>query len=325
MYMENRRMRETPPSYKAGIFLGITMVVCAIIMLITRFASLEIDGETISVEDGPLGILSRFMLLLGGAIILLKRKKGNYFAVGMYALTLGLSRLVRSIPYLGAESDIVFYSGVFIVILSGNLAITGYNHLTIRMRDPLNMRITTLIILLFYAVVLMYFIYIDEKPVVILRFMPDVVWYIPIYVMLLIVLFSKEVVDNSPLGRIRTHVSETADRFGLGEEITISEEDAEKIKAGIAGPQGWKVKVIGGVEILEENVTFESRRGDRDVVLERCEGDGTLRITVVDDREDSFINGRRLSVSSYNESHGSLDLIDGRGVCAKLNVRRSPQ
>lgn len=325
MYMENRRARETPPSYKAGIFLGITMVVCAIIMLITRFASLEIDGETISVEDGPLGILSRFMLLLGGAIILLKRKKGNYFAVGMYALTLGLSRLVRSIPYLGAESDIVFYSGVFIVILSGNLAITGYNHLTIRMRDPLNMRITTLIILLFYAVVLMYFIYIDEKPVVILRFMPDVVWYIPIYVMLLIVLFSKEVVDNSPLGRIRTHVSETADRFGLGEEITISEEDAEKIKAGIAGPQGWKVKVIGGVEILEENVTFESRRGDRDVVLERCEGDGTLRITVVDDREDSFINGRRLSVSSYNESHGSLDLIDGRGVCAKLNVRRSPQ
>jgi len=293
--------------------------------LITRFASLEIDGETISVEDGPLGILSRFMLLLGGAIILLKRKKGNYFAVGMYALTLGLSRLVRSIPYLGAESDIVFYSGVFIVILSGNLAVTGYNHLTIRMRDPLNMRITTLIILLFYAVVLMYFIYIDEKPVVILRFMPDVVWYIPIYVMLLIVLFSKEVVDNSPLGRIRTHVSETADRFGLGEEITISEEDAEKIKAGIAGPQGWKVKVIGGVEILEENVTFESRRGDRDVVLERCEGDGTLRITVVDDREDSFINGRRLSVSSYNESHGSLDLIDGRGVCAKLNVRRSPQ
>ena len=323
--MENRRARETPPSYKAGIFLGITMVVCAIIMLITRFASLEIDGETISVEDGPLGILSRFMLLLGGAIILLKRKKGNYFAVGMYALTLGLSRLVRSIPYLGAESDIIFYSAVFIVILSGNLAVTGYNHLTIRMRDPLNMRITTLIILLFYAIVLMYFIYIDEKPVVILRFMPDVVWYIPIYVMLLIVLFSKEVVDNSPLGRIRTHVSETADRFGLGEEITISEEDAEKIKAGIAGPQGWKVKVIGGVEILEENVTFESRRGDRDVVLERCEGDGTLRITVVDDREDSFINGRRLSVSSYNESHGSLDLIDGRGVCAKLNVRRSPQ
>ena len=325
MYMENRRARETPPSYKAGIFLGITMVVCAIIMLITRFASLEIDGETISVEDGPLGILSRFMLLLGGAIILLKRKKGNYFAVGMYALTLGLSRLVWSIPHLGAESDIVFYSAVFIVILSGNLAVTGYNHLTIRMRDPLNMRITTLIILLFYAIVLMYFIYIDEKPVVILRFMPDVVWYIPIYVMLLIVLFSKEVVDNSPLGRIRTHVSETADRFGLGEEITISEEDAEKIKAGIAGPQGWKVKVIGGVEILEENVTFESRRGDRDVVLERCEGDGTLRITVVDDREDSFINGRRLSVSSYNESHGSLDLIDGRGVCAKLNVRRSPQ
>ncbi len=318
-------MREAPPSYKAGIFLGITMMVCAIIMLVTRFASLEIDSEMISVEDGPLGILSRFMLLVGGAIILLKRKKGNYFAVGMYALTLGLSRLIRTIPYLGAESDIVFYSGVFILIISGNLAVSGYNHLTIRMRNPLNMRITTLLILLFYAILLLYLAYIEVKPIVILIIIPDAIWYIPIYVMLLLVLFSKEVVYNSPMGRIRTHVSETADRFGLGEDITISEEDAEKIKAGIAGPQGWNVKVIGGMEVLEENVTFESRRGDRDVVLERCEGDGLLRITVVNDRDDSFINGRRLSVSSYNESHGCLDLIDGVGVCAKLNVRRSSQ
>ena len=300
-------------------------MVCAIIMLVTRFASLEIDSEMISVEDGPLGILSRFMLLVGGAIILLKRKKGNYFAVGMYALTLGLSRLIRTIPYLGAESDIVFYSGVFILIISGNLAVSGYNHLTIRMRNPLNMRITTLIILLFYAILLLYLAYIEVKPIVILIIIPDAIWYIPIYVMLLLVLFSKEVVYNSPMGRIRTHVSETADRFGLGEDITISEEDAEKIKAGIAGPQGWNVKVIGGMEVLEENVTFESRRGDRDVVLERCEGDGLLRITVVNDRDDSFINGRRLSVSSYNESHGCLDLIDGVGVCAKLNVRRSSQ
>ena len=323
--MENRRAREAPPSYKAGIFLGITMMVCAIIMLVTRFASLEIDSEMISVEDGSLGILSRFMLLVGGAIILLKRKKGNYFAVGMYALTLGLSRLIRTIPYLGAESDIVFYSGVFILIISGNLAVSGYNHLTIRMRNPLNMRITTLIILLFYAILLLYLAYIEVKPIVILIFIPDAIWYIPIYVMLLLVLFSKEVVYNSPMGRIRTHVSETADRFGLGEDITISEEDAEKIKAGIAGPQGWNVKVIGGMEVLEENVTFESRRGNRDVVLERCEGDGLLRITVVNDRDDSFINGRRLSVSSYNESHGCLDLIDGVGVCAKLNVRRSSQ
>ena len=323
--MENRRARETPASSKAGIFLGVTMMVCAIIMLVARFVSLEIASEMISVENGPLGILSRFMLLVGGAIILLKRKKGNYFAVGMYALTLGLSRLVRTIPNLGAESDIVFYSGVFIVIISGNLAVSGYNHLTIRMRNPLNMRITTLTILLVYAIVLLYIVYIGENPLVIMTFIPDAIWYIPIYLMLLLVLFSKEVVYNSPMGRIRTNVSETADRFGLGEDITISEEDAEKIKAGIAGPQGWNVKVIGGMEVLEENVTFESRRGDRDVVLERCEGDGLLRITVVNDREDSFINGRRLSVSSYTESHGCLDLIDGRGVCAKLNVRRSSQ
>lgn len=319
--MENRRTRETPASYKAGIFLGITMVVCAVLMLVTRFTSLEIEGELISVSDGPLGIFSRFMLLAGGMIILWKRKKGNYFAVGVYALTLGLSRLIRTLPNLAAESDITFYSGILILALSANLAATGYNHLTVRMKNPLNMRYTTLIMLLIYAIVLLYFIYIQEKLTVILGYMPDVMWYIPVYVALLMVLLSKDVVDNSPLGRIRSFTSEAADRFGLGESITVSEEDADKIKAGVDGPQGWMAKDIDGVQVMEENVRFGSRRGDRDVILERCEGDGTLRITVIDDKEDSFINGHRMSVSSYNELNGILELIDCRGVCARLQIR----
>ena len=321
--MENRRIREAPAKYKAGLFLGLTMVVCALFMLITRFTALEIDGVLISVDDGPLGIVSKFLMLAGGLIILIKRKKGNYFAIGIYALTLGIARLIRALPNLTAESDIIFYSSLFIIALSANLAATGYNHLTVRMKNPINMRYTTMVILGCYAIVLLYFVYIGEKPTVILNFLPDVMWYIPIYASLLVVLFSKDVLYNSPMGRINTFSAETADRFGLGDDITVSEEDAEKIKAGLSGPQGWKTKNLGDIIVSEENITFESCKGTKDVILERCEGDANLRITIIDDRNDSFINGYRMMTSSYIESYGSLELMDDRGICVKLHVRRS--
>lgn len=319
--MDNRKVREAPAKYGAGTFLAITMMVCAAFMLLTRFFSLEIDGVLLSVDDGAIGIFSKAMLIIGGLIILIKRRKGNYFAVGIYALTLGTSRLIRSFPNLAAESDIRFYSAIVIIALSANLAITGYNHLTVRMKNPINMRYTTLVTLAIYCTVLLYLVYIGADPKIVFNYLPDVMWYIPVYVALLVVLFSREIVDNSPLGRIRSFSAETADKFGLGDDLSVSAEDVEKIKAGIKGPEGWKVKEIGGSAVSEETVTFCSRRGDRDVVLERCEGDGGLNITVIDDREDSFINGCRLKVSSYNEFHGILELVDDTGVCAVLHVR----
>lgn len=321
--MDNRKVREAPAKYGAGTFLAITMMVCAVFMLLTRFFSLEIDGVLLSVDDGAIGIFSKAMLIIGGLIILIKRRKGNYFAVGIYAMTLGISRLLRALPNLVSTSDIMFYSGLLIIILSANLAATGYNHLTVRMKNPLNMRYTTMIILGIYTIVLLYFIYIGEKPSVLLGYLPDVMWYIPIYAALLVVLFSKDVVDNSPMGRIDSFSTSVADRTNLGGDIMISEADADKIKAGLSGPEGWREKEVGGITVKEENVTFETRRGDRDVILERCEGDSDLRITIIDDADDSFVNGVRMKVSSVSEYYGSLALMDDKGICATLRVRRS--
>lgn len=263
-----------PQQVRAGLFLGIMMTVSATLMLIMRFTALEIDDVVLSVNDGLAGVISKLMLLAGGLMILIKRRKGNYFAVGIYALTLGTSRLIRSFSNLATESDIRFYSAIVIIALSANLAITGYNHLTMRMKNPINMRYTTLATLAIYCTVLLYLVYIGANPKIVFNYLPDVMWYIPVYAALLVALFSREIVDNSPLGRIRSFSAETADKFGLSDDLSASVEDAEKIKAGIKGPEGWKVKGIGGSAVSEETVAFGSRRGDRDVVLERCEGDG---------------------------------------------------
>ena len=70
-HKENRRTREAPSRYGAGLFLGIMMTVSATLMLIMRFTALEIDDVVLSVNDGPAGVISKLMLLAGGLMILI--------------------------------------------------------------------------------------------------------------------------------------------------------------------------------------------------------------------------------------------------------------
>ncbi len=320
--MENRSMREAAKKKRAGIFLGSMMVLCAVLMLIVRFTSLEIGDLVLSVDDGPLGIISRFILLAGGIAIIVGRNRGNYFAIGVYAMTLGMSRLLRSLPGLIAESDITFYISIFIVVLSANLVLTGYNHLTVMMKNPLSMRYTTILIVVGYAVALLYFAYSHQSPKIIMEYLPDTIWYIPLYLSLLVILYSAELVNNSPIGRIRNFSGLVADRAHLGNIIEISEDDAAKIKEGFNRPQGWNEKTIDGILVHESTVTFYTGKRDRDVILERSDDNDELRMTVIDDRTDSFINGYRMRASSYTESDDMLVLRDGIGVCATLRIRR---
>ena len=319
-----RKMREALYKNAPAIFLGSMMVICGLIMTVIRFTSLDLWGVEFSKNDGPLGIIARFLLIAGGAAILIKRDKGNYFAVGVYALALGLSRLLRSLPNLVIEqspqNDVIFNFTIFVVILSANLALTGYNHLTVRMKNPMMMRYTTLGIVAFYAIVLLFFQYVDKSPEILMEYLPDVIWYIPLYFALLLVLFSKEVVDNCPMGRLERFSREMVDKYDLGNTITISEEDAAKIRDGFSDHNGWKEVPVGDARVYEETVTFRTARGERDVVLERCDDDGDLRITVVDDLSDSFISGYRIRASSFSESDGRMELKDRTGVCATFII-----
>ena len=51
------------------------MVICGLIMMVIRFTSIELWGIDFSSDDGALGIIARFLLIVGGAIILIKKEK----------------------------------------------------------------------------------------------------------------------------------------------------------------------------------------------------------------------------------------------------------
>lgn len=322
--METRKIREAPKRWIAGTFLGLTMMVCGVMLLFTQTQSWDFSVTTSLFDnDNAYLTISRILLCVGGAIIFFGRKKGNYFAVGIYAMTLGISRVIRSLPNLVSPNDAVFYMNIVLVIVGTNLALGGYNHLTVRTRNPSVTRMTTIGILIVYLLIHLLFLYFGSFYGISIQFLynnfADVMWYMPLYLALLFVLFSKEVINNAPMGRLNSMSQITAQRVFMGETVSVSEEDSLKMIEGFSSPS-WKESTVGGIRKMEEHITFHTRMGERDVVLEKWDNDPTVYISVVDDVRDSFITGHRIKASDYIRDNGRIELIDESGVCASILI-----
>ena len=318
--MDNRSAREEPKKWVAGTILGIAMLFTGVVLLILQMESYAVSEEGITyVRDDIFLIISRIVLVAGGLIIILGRKRGNYYAIGVYAMTLGTSRILRSLPNLLSQNDYVFYLNIVFIIIGVNLVMSGYNHLTVRTRNPIVMRYTAIAIVGTYLMLHLYFLYAKISPTLIYEYAGDTIAYLPLYIALLFVLFSKELVQNMPMGRIKRMTDVTAQRLSAGSEISMTKEDSHKLLEGFSDPK-WDVKDVGGIRLKEENIVFHTKFGKRDVVIGRWENDPDLYITLIDDHRDSFITGHRIKACGYEEHEGRIDLFDDKGICASIRI-----
>ena len=318
--MDVRSQREAKRSTYAAVFLGSMMTLVGLGMILTQIFFPSDGSGILKNQDGALSYISRGILVIGGLIVIYYRRRGNYFVVGLYAIILGTSRIIRSLPGLTGESDYGFYTSIIFIGIGVNLVISGYNHLTVRTRNPTMMRITAIAMLCMYVVALLY-VHINKMDLLTaISNAADMLWYGPLYVALIIILSSREILDNIPMGRIRRYSLAISDSVYLGDSITVSPEDAETIKSGLKDTNGWLERDVAGMRVKETKITFLTEAGNRDVILGKVLGKDELVVSVVGDSTDSFVTGKRFKVQRFMESDGVLELYDGKGICAVLNV-----
>ena len=319
--MNNRERRERKYSTLPSIFLALMMIVTGTLMVAFRIFQIDYNDSSFFVEDNNYGLAGRALLIVGGLAILYFRKKGNYFSVGIYALTLGLSRVIRSLPGLSPDaSDFTFYLSLIFVIIGGNLAWGGYNHLTVRTRNPATMRYTAMALLSIYGLALGYSAYKGLDVVAIFLEDINIMGYLPLYAGLLIVLYSRELLENIPLARIGRFLNDMSINAYVGDSINITEEDAKKIEEGFSGADSWDEIDVGGMLIKETVITFHAHNGIKDVILERWPDSDVLYLNLINDRTDSFIGGQRVRAAGYVIEGDRMDLFDSSGVCANIRI-----
>ena len=320
--MNNREKREQGYSIIPSLFLALMMIATGILMVSVRLGGIEYGDNEFLVEDNEYGLVGRALLIFGGLAILYAtfKRKGNYYAVGIYALTLGLSRMIRSLPGLIAESDLTFYASLVFIIIGGNLAWGGYNHITVKTKNPGNMKYTALSLLAIICLALGFAAYMGYD--VVATFLEDITMmgYLPLYFGLLIVLYSKELVENAPFARIARFLRDMSSNTYVGDEIRVTEDDARIIQEGFSSADTWPLIYVGDMAIRENAVEFHAQRGIKDVVLEKWPDSDELYITVINDRRDSLIGGQRVQAAGYQMDGDIMTLYDSKGTCTIIRI-----
>ncbi len=326
--MNNRERRERRYNTIPSLFLAVMMIGTGLLMVSLRVFGLDYGDEQISIEDNEFGLLGRAILIVGGLAILCSvyKKKGNYFAVGIYALTLGLSRVIRSFPGLMVPNDgaffnnVRFYAALVFIVIGANLALCGYNHLTVRTKDPGRMKYVSFLLLTVYSLYLGYSLYMGEDAVGIFLSEVNMFGYLPLYVGLLAVLFTRELIENAPTGRIAWFLSSMSSSVYVGDSITISRDDADRIAEGFGNTDSWKEIAVGDMILKESSIVMNTHNGNKDVVLERWPDSDCLYLTVINDIDDSFVGGQRMKVIRYEAEGDVMNLYDSEGLCATMKV-----
>ena len=328
--MNNRERREHRYSNIPSLILAAMMIATGMLMVSLRLFGWEYEGAQIFIEDNEFGLLGRAILIVGGLYILYSayKKKGNYYSIGIYALTLGLSRIIRSIPGLLAPNDgyllndIRFYASLVFIVIGANLALSGLNHLTVKTKDPGRMKYVAMLLLCIYTLFLGYSIYSGEDVRVVFLSNANMFGYLPLYVGLLTVLFTKELIENSPTGRIAQFLSTMSSSVYVGDYITISDEDAQKIVEGFRNTDDWKEMVVGDMVLRENSIVMSTHNGDKDVVVQKWPDSDCLYFTLINDITDSFVGGQRMKVIRYEIDGDVMNLYDAESLCATMAIRR---
>ena len=70
-----------------------------------------------------------FIKISMGLFIIFDPKRNLMRSVGFYALSLGLARIVSTLPMLGSESDLFFIVALVMLGMGINLVVSGYSYL----------------------------------------------------------------------------------------------------------------------------------------------------------------------------------------------------
>lgn len=311
--MDNRAIREAKKPTKLSLILPVVMIVVGLISIYSA-TELKIRGEEINIYYAS----AKIILIVAGLIPLMTPRRTAYMSIGFYALGLGAGRAIRSIPQILSPSPVICFVGLILLVCGANLAYNGVNYMTIRSRAPVMMRYMTLILATVYLVLFFYELYMGISVQDIFMEDPDNIGYMVLYCTLLVVLFSKEVTDDMPLGRVDVKLTDICSNVHMGNTVSISAPDLAVLKDGLGGNEDWSRKTVCGETVGESCIQLQTAYGLRDVVVQKWSGRPGLFLSVVDDRRDSFISGKRFNVIRIDEGDGIVLLCCEDGTRLRL-------
>ena len=286
-----RRLFDLAPTI-VSLSLGIVLVAQGIY---NAFLGLK-DGAV------PLYFVACAIMAVGGALILLLYKKDLVRLTGIYAITLGSSRIITR--YLALTSDsgtVVIVASAALMLLAANLIFTGISFTRGNVIRRTSMIITagllaaTNMIVLTVLSLLGFF---EEDPSGILGYLLNFFMY-----MILVGMLDMEVVRmNTSDGKHATHLDRIRCSYTLDSDSTISPEVSEQLLSR-SGPM-WR-EVNDGIVQSEMVFGIKGRFLNSTVTAQIWKGKEQMYLTVTQ-KNGSVIYANRIKVDEIVRSEDRL-------------------
>lgn len=264
------------------------------------------------------------MFIAGGLLIILDSRRNFVRSVGLYALSMGLSRILMVVPLLLSQEDVSNGVGWLIAILGINLVYSGYSMLSGSVRGKWGILIASGAYVFIYLLLIGMFmlIYRDEDFFTLMENILPLILSFMMYFVLLWLLDTDEIRYGDKISRHITILRSIDNTHRAACLLTFVPEDAKKIQSG----EGWETfdHDNGPVE-KELRVESESPTGITYVTIQKWYGDEHLYFTLSAYKDGTLTLAERFTVNSVRideKDHSIMYLMGGPGKIIVADVKK---
>ncbi len=314
---------------KMGKLMGVLLIIYAVVIVYTYIMMYTLGYEYGDyMELGPGVVLSIFLQIFFGTMILIDFSGNLGRAIGFYALSIGCNRLINYIHVLFDPHGISFIFGLVMVVMSVNMLYTGVTFVRGSARSRFGMTVTSLIMLALTAGSLYYSaLTYNYTPEDLLEYYPDQCIICAMYALLFLMVGTETVRNSMPAVRYQKMLSSIR-RVGATEpESYILRSDAKILAEAFEDRSAWTPVTDGGPALCEYRFMLSHHMNDASAVrIQKWKNSDKLYITVTDSDKGSILNACRSAVTSVYYD-GSIDTCSNirfcgdRGLTIVFNVR----
>jgi|GEM_PF-6661774 len=276
-------------------------------------------------------IYSAVIKIIMAEFILFDPKKNVWRAIGFYAMSIGLTRLISSYSMISSIDPTSLAFGLITLLMGVNILISGYRYMNDTTRGRVGMMASTWMLLTLQLVILvMYFQTWKLMGSIEMSNIAQSVILMIQYITLIIIMDTDEIRYNTITEKVSTRLQSAMMASNVERKFELDRKNAYVLKHMFDDKSSWNQITNDGPIESEKRLTIKDGRVQTNMILQKWKDSENIHVTMVNDGSGTIVAATRFSVSDIicdsedDDSFRSIRLFDGNKIQMQLSVLEKP-
>ena len=257
-------------------------------------ANMTVIGNSDSVLTDTLVAIVKIGM---GIFIIFDPKRNLMRSVGFYALSLGIARIISSLPMLGSSSDFIFIVAIVMIVMGVNLGYSGYSYLQDVSRGRFGMTFGSAALALIMAATIVSSVALSDQLETETTDLIIYIVYLFQYVLILVIMDSDEFRFSSWEEKSVRKMDDMRVTYTLTPGMHIPREDAKVIKHMFDDRSSWSKVDDGGPVECEARLHMEEDKVTSVMIMQKWKDSDRIYFTICNNDDGTILQANRFYVT----------------------------